>query len=206
MAAYLELQKLHPNEMHIRNLLGELYLKTGNYADALSVFQHVYNVNPNADHALHNLIAAYHHYARSLSDAEDYTTAIQLLEEALRLTPTDLNLRLSLANAYQGAEDYERAATEISRVLAQTPENPQAKAEQINLKIRRGNALMRERQHTAALAELRRFLNLGATSRFTTLSVISISWKVNMQKRSAVLKLSYGKIRLICLLFGIYCR
>ena len=153
VAAYLELQKLHPDEMHIRNLLGELYLKKGDYADALSVFRHVYNVNPNADHALHNLIAAYHHYARSLSDVEDYTTAIQLLEEALRLTPTDLNLRLSLANAYQGAEDYERAATEIARVLAQTPENPQAKAEQINLKIRRGNALMRERDYIAALAE-----------------------------------------------------
>ena len=153
VVAYLELQKLHPNEMHIRNLLGELYLKKGDYADALSVFQHVYNVNPNADHALHNLIAAYHHYARSLSDAGEYTTAIQLLEEALRLTPTDLNLRLSLANAYQGAEDYERAATEISRVLAQSPENLQAKEEQINLKIRRGNALMRQRQYTDALAE-----------------------------------------------------
>ena len=151
--AYLELQKLHPNEMHIRNLLGELYLKEGDYADALSVFQHVYNVDPNADHALYNLIAAYHHYARSLSDTEDYTTAIQLLEAALRLVPTDLNLRLSLANAYQGAEDYERAAIEVSRVLAQEPENRQAKAEQTNLKIRRGNALMRQRQHTAALAE-----------------------------------------------------
>ena len=153
VAAYLELQKLHPDEMHIRNLLGELYLKKGDYAEALSVFQHVYTVNPNADHALHNLIAAYHHYARSLSDTEDYTTAIQLLEEALRLAPTDLNLRLSLANAYQGAEDYERAATEISRVLAQSPGNLQAQEEQINLKIRRGNALMRQRQHTAALAE-----------------------------------------------------
>jgi len=153
VAAYLELQKLHPHEMHIRNLLGELYLKKGDYADALSVFQHVYNANPNGAHALHNLIAAYHHYARSLSDAGDYTTAIQLLEEALRLVPTDLNLRLSLANAYQGAEDYERAAMEISHVLAQAPENLQAKEEQVNLKIRRGNTLMRQRQHAAALAE-----------------------------------------------------
>ena len=150
---YLELQKLHPDEMHIRNLLGELYLKKGDYADALLVFQHVYNVDPNAEHALHNLIAAYHHYARSLSDAEDYTTAIQLLVEALRLTPTDLNLRLSLAYAYQGAGDYERAAVEVSRVLAQEPGNQQAKAEQINLQIRRGNALMRQRQYAAALAE-----------------------------------------------------
>ena len=153
VAAYLELQKLHPHEMHIHNLLGELYLEKGDYAEALSAFQHAYNAKPNAEHALHNLVAAYHHYARNLSDAGDYTTSIQLLEEALRLVPTDLNLRLSLANAYQGAEDYERAAMEISRVLAQSPENPQAKEEQINLKIRRGNALMRQRQYAAALAE-----------------------------------------------------
>jgi protein O-GlcNAc transferase len=151
--AYLELQKLHPDEMHIRNLLGELYLKKGDYANALSVFQHVYNVDPNAEHALHNLIAAYHHYARSLSDMEDYTTAIQLLVEALRLAPTDLNLRLSLANAYQGAGDYERAAVEVSRILAQEPENRQAREEQINLQIRHGNSLIRQRQYAAALAE-----------------------------------------------------
>ena len=151
--AYLELQKLHPNEMQIRNLLGELYLKKGDYAEALSAFKHVYNTDPNAEHALHNLIAAYHHYARSLSDKDEYTTAIQLLQAALRLAPTDLNLRLSLANAYQGAGNYERAAIEVSRVLAQEPGNRQAKEEQINLRIRRGNALMGKRQYAAAIAE-----------------------------------------------------
>ncbi len=151
--AYLELKKLYPNEIHIRNLLGALYLKKGDYAEALSAFQHVYNITPNADHALHNLIAAYHHYARSLSETEAYTTAIQLLEKALRLAPTDANLRLSLANAYQGKGDYERAAVELSRVLAQEPGNLQAKAEQINLRIRRGNALMDQRNYAAAIAE-----------------------------------------------------
>lgn len=154
--AYLELQKLHPNEMQIRNLLGELYLKKGDYAEALSAFQHVYNLDPNAEHALHNLIAAYHHYARSLSDTEEYTTAIQLLQKALRLAPTDLNLRLSLANVYQGAGNYERAAAEVSRVLAQEPENLQAKEEEINLRIRRGNSLMGQRQYAAAIAEFER--------------------------------------------------
>ena len=151
--AYLELQKLHPDEMHIRNLLGELYLKKGDYADALSAFQHVYNNTPNANHALHNLIAAYHHYARSLSETGDYITAIELLEKALQLAPADLNLRMSLANAYQGAGDYERASLELSRVLAQAPESRQAKEEQINLRIRHGNALMRQREYAAALAE-----------------------------------------------------
>ena len=151
--AYLELKKLYPNDIHIRNLLGELYLKKGDYAEALSEFQYVYNINPNAEHALHNLIAAYHHYARSLSDTEAYTTAIQLLQKALRLAPTDPNLRLSLANAYQGTGDYERAAVELSRVLAQEPENQRAKEEQINLRIRRGNALMEQRQYAAAIIE-----------------------------------------------------
>lgn len=151
--AYLELQKLHPNEMHIRNLLGELYLKKGDYAEALSAFLRVYNTNSKAEHALHNLIAAYHHYARSLSDTGDYTTAIRLLEEALRLAPTDLNLRLSLANAYQGAGNYERAAIEVSRVLAQAPENSQAKEEQVNLRIRHGNNLMQQREYASALVE-----------------------------------------------------
>ena len=151
--AYLALQKLHPDEMHIRNLLGELYLKKGDYGEALSTFQHVYNNNPNAAHALHNLIAAYHHYARSLSDAGNYKTAIELLEKALQLVPADLNLRMSLANAYQGAGDYERASLELSRVLAQAPESQQAKEEQINLRIRHGNALMQQREYAAALAE-----------------------------------------------------
>lgn len=153
LAAYLALQKLHPNDLHIRNLLGELYLKKGNYAEALSAFQHVYDTDPTAEHALHNLIAAYHNYARNLNNTEDYTAAIQLLEEALRLVPTDLNLRLSLANAYQGTEDYERAAIEVSRVLAQAPDNLQAKEEQINLKIRQGNGFMQKRQYTEAIAE-----------------------------------------------------
>ena len=151
--AYLELKELYPDEIHIRNLLGELYLKKEDYAEALSAFQHVYNITPTADHALHNLIAAYHHYARSLSEAEAYTTAIQLLEKALRLAPTDANLRLSLANAYQGAGDYERASVELSRVLAQEPENLRAKEEQINLRIRRGNGLMEQRNYAAAIAE-----------------------------------------------------
>ena len=41
----------------------------------------------------------------------------------------------------------------MSRVLTQEPENRQAKEEQINLRIRRGNALMGQRQYAAAIAE-----------------------------------------------------
>ena len=191
---YLALLKLRPNDTHIYSLLGELYLKKADfsygsasevsegpdiqgkisseasdansfYSAALSAFQKVYDAEPTAEHALHNLIAAYHHYARSLIQQEHYAESIQLLEEALRLVPkmpsgnfpdyTDarLNLRLSLADAYQNTGNYQRAAAELASVLAQEPHNPQAKSEQINLQIRRGNELMRQRSYAAALAE-----------------------------------------------------
>lgn len=171
--AYLGLLNLQPNDTQVYSLLGELYLKKADYAAALSAFQKVYDAEPNAAYALHNLIAAYHHRARSLTQQARYTESVQLLEEALRLVPkipsdggqrrssaltpgyaaARLNLRLSLAHAYQNTGDYPRAAAELSRVLAQEPHNPQAKAEQINLQIRRGNELMRHRSYAAALAE-----------------------------------------------------
>lgn len=163
--AYLVLLRLQPSDTRIYSLLGELYLKKSDYAAALPAFQKVYDAEPNAEHALHNLIAAYHHYARRLSQQERYAESVQLLEEALCLVPKMpsrnfpswasalLNLRLSLAHAYQNTGDYQSAAAELSRVLAQEPHNPQAKAEQINLQIRRGNELMRQRRYTAALAE-----------------------------------------------------
>ncbi len=153
ITVYQELQTLHPNDTHIYSLLGELYLNKEDYRAALEAFQYVYTVTPNAEHAQHNLIVAYHHYAQSLIHQEHYNAAIQLLGEALRIAPNDPNLRLSLANAYQNMRDYQQASVELSRVLAQMPDNEQAKQEQINLQIRRGNELMQQRNYGEALAE-----------------------------------------------------
>ena len=153
IAAYQEVVKLQPNDTQGHSLLGELYLKKGDYAAALAAFQKVYNATPNAEWVQHNLIAAYHHYARSLIQQERYDAAIQHLTAALRIVPKDLNLRLSLVQAYQGAGDDKRADAELERVLAQEPQNPQAKAELMNLHIRRGNERMQQRKYAAALAE-----------------------------------------------------
>ena len=153
IAAYQEVVKLQPNDTQGHSLLGELYLKKGDYAAALAAFQKVYNATPNAEWVQHNLIAAYHHYARSLIQQERYDAAIQHLTAALRIVPKDLNLRLSLVQAYQGAGDDKRADAELARVLAQEPQNPQAKAELMNLHIRRGNERMQQRKYAAALAE-----------------------------------------------------
>ena len=151
--AYQEVVKLQPNDTQGHSLLGELYLKKGDYAAALAAFQKVYDATPNAEWVRHNLIAAYHHYARSLIQQERYDAAIQHLTAALRIVPKELNLRISLVHAYQGAGDDKRADAELARVLAQEPHNPQAKAELMNLHIRRGNELMQQRNYAAALAE-----------------------------------------------------
>lgn len=153
IAAYQEVVKLQPNDTQGHSLLGELYLKKEDYAAALAAFQKVYNATPNAEWVQHNLIAAYHHSARSLIQQERYDAAIQHLTAALRIVPKDLNLRLSLVHAYQGAGDAKRADAELARVLAQEPQNPQANAELMNLHIRRGNELMQQRNYAAALAE-----------------------------------------------------
>ncbi len=153
ITAYRELQILHPNDTHIYSMLGELYLKKREYVAALAAFQKVHQVTPSAEHAEHNLIAAYHQYAQSLIEQERYAAGIELLEEALRIAPTELHLRLSLVNACQNMGDYQRASSELSRILEQEPDNRQAREEQINLRIRRGNQFMQDKNYIKAVAE-----------------------------------------------------
>ena len=150
---YLELQKLHPNDTRISSLLGELYLKKRNFSDAVSAFQKVYMAEPDAPQARHNLIAAYHQSAQDLINRENYRAAIELLQKAVELLPDASNLRVRLAHAYQNIGDYQRAQAELAHVLKGEPNNQQATTEQINLYIRRGNALVQQKNYPAALAQ-----------------------------------------------------
>lgn len=153
IAAYLELQKLHPDDTRISSLLGELYLKKRNFSAAVSAFQKVYKVEPDAPQARHNLIAAYHQSAQDLINQKNYRSAIELLQKAVALLPTASNLRVSLAHAYQNIGDYQRAQVELSHVLKGEPNNRQATTEQVNLYIRRGNALVQQKNYPDALAQ-----------------------------------------------------
>ncbi len=150
---YLALQKLHPRDTQIFSLLGELHLKKRNFSAAVDAFHKVYQADPDAPQARHNLIAAYHQSAQNLIERRDYRSAIELLQKAVVVAPTESNIRLSLAHAYQGIGDYERAQTELAQVLKRDPHNQQATTEQINLYIRRGNALVKLKNYPAALAQ-----------------------------------------------------
>ena len=150
---YLELQKLNPNDTRISSLLGELYLKKGDYSAAVSAFHKVYTSEPDVPQARHNLIAAYHQSAQNLIDQRNYQSAINLLQKAVVIAPDEPNIRVSLAYAFQNIGDYERAQVQLSQVLKDKPNNEQASTEQINLYIRRGNVLLKQKNYTAALTQ-----------------------------------------------------
>ena len=122
IVAYLELQRLHPDDTTIVSLLGELYLKVRDYPAAVSAFQKVYTALPTDKQAQHNLIASYQQYAQALRNRRDYSAAVVQLQKAVNLFPTDINLRLSLSQAYQHVGRYEQARDELEQILVRDPE------------------------------------------------------------------------------------
>ena len=151
--AYLELQKLNPNDTRIYSLLGELYLKKGDFPAAVEAFHKVYTSEPDVPQARHNLIAAYHQSAQNLINQRNYQSAINLLQKAVVIDPEEPNIRVSLAYAFQNIGDFEKAQFQLTKVLKDKPNNEQASTEQINLYIRRGNALVKQKNYTAALTQ-----------------------------------------------------
>lgn len=149
--AYLELKKLHPNEPDITALLGELYLKKGQYQSALSAFQKVHNQKPDDEQAQHNLIAVFLQYAQHLIKTNNYTTAVEQLVKAVELFPNDINLRLNLSQAYQNTNNFDKAKTQLEHILTNNPDHQQAKSALFNMQLNRGNKLVQQKKYSAAI-------------------------------------------------------
>ena len=151
--AYQALFTFDPRAADVHSLLGELYLKKGEYLEAIRAFQSALDAAPDDGQSLRNLVAAHHSYAQHLDHHKRYDEAIEMLRRALMLSPKHPNLRLSLANVYQHAGDFERAREELAKILEDAPHDLEASREAINLRIARGNALMNVGEYTAALAQ-----------------------------------------------------
>lgn len=149
--AYLELKKIQPDEPDIHALLGDLYLKKGQYQLALTMFQKVHKHKPDDKQAQHNLIAVYQQYTQHLTRSKNYTTAVAQLEKAVTLFPDDINLRLNLSQAYQHTSQFDKAKTHLEYILTNHPEHPQATAALFNMQLKRGNELVQEKKYTAAI-------------------------------------------------------
>ena len=149
--AYSELKKLHPDEPDIHALLGDLYLKKGQYQLALTSFQKVRKHKPDDKQAQHNLIAVYQQYAQHLKSTKNYTSAVAQLEKAVALFPDDINLQLNLSQTYQLTSSFDKAKTQLETILTNHPEHPQATAALFNMQLNRGNELVQQKKYTAAI-------------------------------------------------------
>ncbi len=151
--AYLELIQVDRAAADAHSLLGELYLKKGAYPQAIEAFQSAFSTKPDNGQYRKNLVAAYHHYAQHLDNKARYNEAIDQLRLALALSPEQVNLRLSLINTYQHAGDFSSAEAELTQLLEDSPHGLQGENLSKNLHVARGNALMNQKEYTAALAE-----------------------------------------------------
>ncbi len=149
--SYLELKKFHPDEPDIHALLGDLYLKKGQYQLALTAFHKVHKHKPDDKQAQHNLIAVYQQYAQHLTRTKNYTTAVAQLEKAVALFPDDINLHLNLSQAYQHTSQFDKAKTHLEYILTNHPDHPQATAALFNMQLKRGNELVQQKKYTAAI-------------------------------------------------------
>ena len=149
--AYLELKEIHPDEPDIHALLGDLYLKKGQYQLALTTFQKVHKQKPDDKQAQHNLIAVYQQYAQHLTRTKNYTTAVEQLEKAVVLFPDDINLRLNLSQAYQHTSQFDKARTQLELMLTNHPEHPQATTALFNMQLKRGNELVQQKKYSTAI-------------------------------------------------------
>ena len=84
---------------------------------AIESFQSAYELKPNVSQTRHNLVVAYSTYAKYLDTQNRHDEAINQLQQALAVTPTQVNLHVSLARVYQRAGNLDRAQAAFTSAL-----------------------------------------------------------------------------------------
>ncbi|MCZ6680514.1 MAG: tetratricopeptide repeat protein, partial [Candidatus Poribacteria bacterium] len=149
--AYRELLAFHPEAVDAHSLLGELYLQKRDYPQAIREFRAAFDADTDNAQTRQNLITIYHQYGQVLDRQKRHDEAISQLQSGLALAPAHINLRLSLADVYQHANDFDNSGAMFEEILELEPDNVQAKEGLVNLHIRRGNVFLNRKKYTAAL-------------------------------------------------------
>lgn len=153
IASYHELAELETGNSDAHSRLGELYLEQNAYSQAIKSFQSAYELKPNVSQTRHNLVVAFSTYANFLDLQDRRHEAINQLQQALTVSPQQVNLHLSLARVYQRAGDLDRAQAAFTSALRIQPNNDSVRRESIYLRTIRANKLLDARQYSAALTE-----------------------------------------------------
>jgi superkiller protein 3 len=115
------------------NALGDLYASKAGWGDAMDAYRKALAVDPQYNQALIGL-------SKVLGQLGRGEEALSTLEEAAATAPEDVNLLMTLGNAYMGAVDYSSARQIFTRVLEIDPKNPAALVGMDNLQAVSGEA------------------------------------------------------------------
>jgi len=97
--------------------LGDIYFQQGSFLDAAEAYKKALVFN-KTDASLYNDLGL------ALMQAEHYREATPYLEEALKLSPDNLNFRYSLASTYRDNRDFDKAIAEYRIILASQDNYP----------------------------------------------------------------------------------
>jgi superkiller protein 3 len=170
-----------PNRDDSYVLMGDLYGRHGNSAEAMEFWEKSVEMNPNRFDAYRNMgrIAmeterydkAVEFYekaveikpraagvrsdiARVLMDSGKYGEAIEVIEEEIKYFPTSFTAHFQLAEAYRQEEEYERAIEHYEKTISLNPEHSHAHYGLAKVYTKRGER-DKAKEHLAGFRKLR---------------------------------------------------
>ncbi|MGH9356918.1 MAG: rhomboid family intramembrane serine protease [Terriglobia bacterium] len=114
-----EARRLDPHSEIVREQLGELYLDTQRYPQAIAEFQQALRFSPLSNADVVRLAIAY-------EQSGDPGKARSLLEEAQRKVPDDAGIQETLAEVYGGLKMFPAAILHYGKALKLAPNSPVA--------------------------------------------------------------------------------
>lgn len=108
--------ELHPNDVKLLCLLGEIYLADFDYDSATKTFKRAKSIDANDIKVLSGL-------AESLEKGEKALDALEPISKAIEISPDDLNLKKQYAYILLSAKEYDAALYNINELKEEAGEN-----------------------------------------------------------------------------------
>ncbi len=115
--------RIHPNPAAHDNL-GFVFYSTGRYREAAREFRKAIDAGNDDAMSWGNLGDAYRQMERTESARKAYDKAIERADEALRINPNDLEIRMGRAMVLAGLSRCREAGPEADRCLSAQPDRP----------------------------------------------------------------------------------
>lgn len=126
---------------------GKEYLKQQDFEAAARTLEAALALSPDSAEALYQMGVA-------LVSSNRYDEGVRYLERSVEQAPTNLALRLILADVYEKGGRMEQAAAELQRVMDMAPTTPQAAEAEIRLTLLMSKQLINQGRHDTSLEML----------------------------------------------------